>query len=226
MSEKPYNADDPAFLFSRSLNEDLSEAERRRLEEGLASSAGLRAEADELAAVDGLIKRWGAAKVELDWEPHAALIQEQAIGQDDGLGRIDALLGRWRGKQVDLDWERFTDEVIARVEVEGRPALWRRPLFHFAAPLAAAAAIVLAVNSGFWWSPPVEPAHPVSVVVIGPQVSPNHGIGGPAGQGRVQVSFARAPAGSVEELPRQPRISFVSVGSTTPADWVAESAPL
>ncbi|MCP4641496.1 MAG: hypothetical protein GY851_13725, partial [bacterium] len=75
MSEGPYNANDEAFLFSRSLDEELTGPEREHLEQALATSEALREEARQLRAVDHLVKRLGSEAVELDWESFTALTQ-------------------------------------------------------------------------------------------------------------------------------------------------------
>lgn len=223
MTDSPHNPNDPAFLFSRSLDEELSESDSKRLEEELASSAVLRAETDELAAVDRLVKRWGLWKVDLDWENHAKLLSAEATGEAEGLGEIDSLLGRWGADEVELDWERFTGAVMTEVKRLRHPRPGRRLIFRLAAPLAAAAAIVIAVTGTYWQ---VSTVQPIAVVVIGAQVESGAIGSGSVGAGRAVVRFARASAGSSVGPPATPGISFISVGSEPMQAWNEECPPL
>ena len=122
MSEKPYNPDDLAFLISRSLDEDLTEDEQRRLDRVLEESETLRLEADRLCAVDRLVKRWGARPVELDWEPFAAPGRARAVAgdDDDDLHKIDDWLRRWGDRRVAIDEERFAEAVMTRIGASAR----------------------------------------------------------------------------------------------------------
>ncbi len=220
MTDRPHNPNDPAFLFSRSLDEELSEPDRKRLEEALASSEALRAEADQLAAVDRLVKRWGLWKVDLDWENHAKLLSAEAAGEAEGLGEIDSLIERWGADEVVLNWERFTDAVMAEVTQVRHPQPRRRLIFRLAAPLAAAAAIAIAVTGTFWQ---VSTVQPIAVVRIGPEVESG---GAGSGSGRAVVRFARASARPPVGPPPTPGISFISVGSEPMQAWSEECPPL
>ncbi len=218
MSEKPYNPNDPAFLLSRSLDERLSETDRKQLDEAVASSESQRAESDGLAAVDGLVRRFGQEPVELDWAQHEALILAELRGEAEGLGAVDALLTRWKRCEVNLDETEFADSVVAAIRdrntgVGGQdaPARRRRWIFRLAVPLAAAAAIALTVSTALWRAPPDER---VSIVSI----RPGHRAG-PAGSGvanapRAVVTFARAPADHDVAREAKPRVSLISVGAS------------
>ncbi|UCC31362.1 MAG: hypothetical protein JSU86_03615 [Phycisphaerales bacterium] len=225
MSEASYNPNDPAFLLSRSLDEDLPDHEERRLDEALASSESLRSEAMQLRAVDRLVRRWGARPAGLDHEHHAALVVAQAAGGEDveALRKVDQLIERWGSRGVPYDEERFTAAVIGKVARETGRTSRRGLVFRLGAPLAAAAAIAFAVIGGVWW-----PSHrqAVCVVELGPiatALAPHTNADG--GSGAI-VSFGRAPIGEVTGSPVQRRISFGTVGATPPAALPAESPPL
>ena len=223
MTETPHNPNDPAFLFSRSLDEELSEPDRKRLQDALASSEALRAEADELAAVDRLVKRWALSSAELDWENHAKLLSAEAVGEAEGFGEIDSLLARWGDEKAALNWEQFTDAVMTQVTRLRHPRPRRRLIYRLAAPLAAAAAIAIVVTGTFWQ---VSTVQPIAVVVIGPEVEPGGMGSGPVGTGRAVIRFARASIRSPIEPHATPRISFISVGSEPMQTWFEEYPPL
>lgn len=223
MTDRPHNPNDPAFLFSRSLDEELSDVDRQRLEEALASSEALRVETDGLSAVDRLVKRWGLSKAEMDWQNHAKLLSAEAIGEAEGLGEIDSLLARWGSQEVALDWQRFTDAVMTDVGRLRHPQPRRRLIYRLAVPLAAAAVIAIAVIGTLWQ---VSPVQPIAVVIIGPEVE-SRGMGSDsAGAGRAVVRFARASIRSPIEPHAAPRISFISVGSEPMQTWFEEYPPL
>lgn len=182
MSETEYNPDDPAFLLSRSLDEVLPAGEQRRLDEALASSKSLQSEAQQLRAVDRMLKRWGRTQVELDWDHQAALVRARAEsdGDSEELRKVDRLLERWGGQSVSFDAERFTTAVMARVgRARTRPSRYGL-IFRVGAPLAAAAVVVFAVTSGF-----------------GPDRAPtSKDVAYPGGEPVCQVVFGPGPAGT------------------------------
>ena len=225
MSEAPYNPNDPAFLLSRSLDEELSDEEQQRLDKALASSESLRSEAMQLRAVDRLVTRWGARPAKLDFEHHAALVVAQAVDGEDikTLRKVDQLIKRWGSRGVLHDEERFTAAVVDKVARESMRTTRRGLVLRLGAPLAAAAAIVFAVTSGVWW-----PSYPEAVcrVEFGSSVTAlalHTEVGG--GPGAI-VSFGRAPIDEVASSPVQGGISFGTVGSTPPTALPGESPPL
>lgn len=237
MREPQYNPDDPLFLLSRSLDEDLPEPERSAeggLDKALAASASLRAEAEELRALDRLIMRWAGQPAELDWEHHAALIIAQAEGNEDadGLEKVDRLLEHWGRRSVSLHAEAFTADVMAKVAPKRGRIIWSSPLFRLVRlrALAAAAAVVLAVTGVLWFTQSPEP---FVYVAYEPQAATRAGSsrteGVPRGAGRtsrVVVSFARTPV--YEEAPSwaESGISFGSLGSTVEHTWTGEIPPI
>ncbi|MGB2985545.1 MAG: hypothetical protein WBE26_06650 [Phycisphaerae bacterium] len=223
MNETPYNPDDPAFLASRSLDEDLPECERRRLDEASASSESLRSEAQQLRAVDHLVKRWGAQPVELDWDHHAALIRVQAVSEDDAeeLRKVDHLLQRWRSLTVPLDEGRFTAAVMASVESHRARASRYGLIFRLGAPLAAAAAIAFALTTGMWFT---SPQKQVCRVVLGPSLSTVGLSQGVSGASKAVVLFGRDPVDPTPDVGTG--ISFGSVGASPIALMPEDGPPL
>ena len=185
MSEVPYNPDDPIFLLSRSLDEELSGAEREKLDRALASSGALRAEADRLRRLNELIQRWGERPVQVDWVNHAAHTKARLIddGQAEKLEKVDQLLGRWASQTVSIDEEAFTAAVMASVRAERKTPSWHSVVFRLGVPLAAAAAVVFAVVGTSWFTPESS-AKPT--IVLGHSFADNVDLPGPViefGQG-------------------------------------------
>ena len=224
MSETSYNPNDSAFLASRSLDEQLSTSERQRLDDAMAASESLRAEAEEIRAIDRLVKRWGIGEVELDWATHGKLIEAKALSRpdDDRDCKLDELLERWAGVSARIDDEEFTAAVMARVPSR-RHRVWRRSLvFRLSVPLAAAAAVALVVTGTLLdWSSP-SPRVEISIR------QRHAAVESPSEPTRVaMVSFRREPAVGFAPEPTSPGISFMVVGaSPLPEDWPDEVPPL
>lgn len=208
MSDEGYNPDDPLFALSRSLDEELPEDMRQKMEEALAASEALRSEAESLRATDRLVKRWASPPAELDWGRHAALIEAQATGDDgEEANKLDRLLERWGRTVPSHDEGSFTAAVMAKVRSERRRAVRSSLLFRLGAPLAAAAAVAIAITGSLWLMPSGEPIAYVAFV-----------SGLPADQvdtGRSSVgvvSFVRTPVEQAE-ITVPAGMSFGSVGS-------------
>ncbi len=221
MSEQSYNLDDPAFLISRSFDEPLSEEERRRLEKLLAESESLRSEADQLRAVDRLIMRWGGRPVELDWEPHAALVEASLddVGDEPGLRKVDDLLERWGRQGEEVDPQRFAKAVMARIEASRPRSTGRSLIFRIGAPVAAAAAVALAFVGLYGPHGSGDRDHVLtlatSVVMIG-------GAGDKTTEATSVVSFHRlSDSGSTVAKP-----GISSVWASPQAGWSGDTPPL
>ena len=203
MSEAPYNPDDPAFLASRALDEDLTAEERRKLEELLATSKSLRDELEGLRAIDRLVQRWGTPPVECDWDAHAALAAARAAGEDDeqDLRKVDNLLERWRRTPAEVDAEEFTASVMARVAPRTAWSRRRRLIIRLGVPLAAAAALAIAAT-GLFWSPA-----PPDAIVQRPAGFAQMVVKEPAEPARVAVAvFDRTPIDRGDDGERFPRL--------------------
>ncbi|MFH1111035.1 MAG: hypothetical protein V1790_17830 [Planctomycetota bacterium] len=223
MTGNAYNPDDPAFLISRALDDDLPEAERRRLDEALAQSESLRTEALKFEAVDRLVQRWGRRSVELDWRSHAALTQASAV---EGMGetgsrKIDNLLRRWGGRSDEVEAVDLTVGVLARIRGERRRATPQRYLLRIGLPLAAAAAIVFTATTTTWFAPPPQP---ICRVAIGPSARTVTRVAPEAGSA-VVVSFARSTE-ALAASPGAPSIGFATIGVEPIGAGSEESAPL
>jgi len=208
MKELPCNPDDPAFLLSRSLDEALSAADLEKLDRALAASASLREEAERLRALDGIVKRWGARPPQLDWHHHAELTAEMLAPdtEADKLDRLDRLLGDWAGVAPTIDEKAFAEAVMTRVRGQRKRA-WQSMIFRIGVPLAAAAAIMLALTARMWVEPRAEPA---MTIELGPLAMADSG---PAQHGPVVVF------GGKDEPPTAPRagasssgVSFMAIG--------------
>lgn len=224
MDDASYNPYDPAFLLSRSFDEELTEDEQRRLDEALASSPSARREAEELRALDRLIRRWGAEEVALDWENQRHLIVAEASSEDDAeaLGKVDALIERWGAEVVAFDEERFTESVMKQVASEpGRK--WRGLILRLGAPLAAAAAIAVAVTIGI---DRPAPRNPVSLIEFDLHLAMVDLRTTQTGTPTAVVSFSRLPVEVGEEHTDETVMGFGFVGSTAIMTLPGESPPL
>jgi len=224
MTDCRYNPDDPEFLASRSLDEDLSESDRKRLREALEASEALRREAEKLRTLDKLVKRWGGEEVELDWNAHAELAVAKAMAERDEEtgGKLDHLLQCWGDKRVEIDEEAFTQAVMARV----RPQKTRQPrrnlVFRLRAPLAAAAALAIAVTAAYWARSLPSPRVLVSIGHKAPMVGSS-----PAPTRPSIVSFSREPIEMLASRTERVGISFMDIGAgAAPEEWQDETPPL
>lgn len=220
MNGEAYNLDDPLFAVSRSLDEDLPEDERRKMEEALAASESLRAEAEALRATDRLVKRWASTPAELDWRRHAELIEAQATGEESKeLEKVDHLLGRWGRTEPLLDEDAFAAAVMAKVRSEGRRSMRSSLLFRLGAPLAAAAAVAIAITGSLWLRPSSEPTTYVAYVssYSSDQVHLDRRSVG-------VVSFVRTPV-EPDAMVVPTGMSFGSVGSAVGYDQDQEVLP-
>lgn len=152
MTDAPYNPNDPDFLVSRAIDGDLSPDEQRRLDERLGDTPVLRHEMEALQTIDGLIKRWGAGKIELDWTAHRELVEARVREQTatDEFEKVDKLVARWGRRVVQMDDRGFVDAVMNQLHAGDRRVPRRGVILRIGLPLAAAAAVVLAVTGMFW----------------------------------------------------------------------------
>ncbi|MCC7291250.1 MAG: hypothetical protein IT449_04205 [Phycisphaerales bacterium] len=65
--EQPIHPDDPGFLMSRRLDDDLTPEERRRLEALLSQDAEAERQMREYARLDQLLGEWGRAEPRVEW---------------------------------------------------------------------------------------------------------------------------------------------------------------
>ncbi len=233
MSETGYNPDDPAFLLSRSLDEELSGDQRERLERALAASESLQAEAEQLRAVDRLVKAWAAKPIELDWDHHAALACAQPESEEDSedLCKVDRLLDRWGARSAPVDAEEFTAAVLARVRGSRGRRSRRGLIFRLGAPLAAAAAIGVVLTGRSWLAPPAKPVcQVVYESMIATRAAP-HDLQAAAGAGErtapvAVVAFNRTPVASVTEMSGPVGVSLGTIGSAPLVGFAGGSPPL
>lgn len=163
------NLNDPLFLVSRSLDGDLSAAEQFRLDEALAASVELRAEADRLGTVARLIEARRTTHAQIDWNTHEKLVLTEIAHGTPGLADVDQLLHDWSARRPQYDERQLADGIMARIapaRVRSR-SKWRI-VARLGAPLAAAAAVVLAVTASWFAPAPEISLTPVMVVQIGP----------------------------------------------------------
>lgn len=206
MSGDAYNPNDLAFLLSRGLDGDLSAEERCRLDDVLSQSESLRSEAAKFESLGRLIDRWAKKPVEVDWKHLAALTAASAgSAEDKRLGKVDDLLLRWRNQNVGIEALDLTGSVLARIHSERRGVNPYRLVWRLGVPLAAAAAIVLAVTATTWFAPA---RNPICEVAIGP--SRNAAVAERRMESRVVVSFVQSSDAAAIYTP--PAIGFGTIG--------------
>jgi len=224
MTTDEYNATDPEFLVSRMIDGDLSDNEQRQLQQALAGSKSLRAEAEKMQAVAALVGRWAGRPPELDWATHAKLIGAGVEGETDdtALGQIDDLLARWGRRSEGIDEETFTAGVMARIRGRRRRASLRRLVLRVGVPLAAAALLAVAVTGRLWVTVPHERT---AKVVLGPAAGAWFSPGG-GPEPRMVVSFAQTTASSPTAAEEPPGITYITLGASPVAGSWDEGAPL
>ncbi len=221
MSGDAYNPNDPAFLLSRGLDGDLSAEERRRLEESLLQSESLRSEVAKLEAVNRLLARWRKTSIEVDWKHHAALTSAVARSAGDKqLDKVDELLQRWRNRNAEVEAIDLTPGVLAEIRSQRRGANPYRLVLRLGVPLAAAAAIVLALTVTTWFAPPRDP---VCRVAIGPSWKVS--VVEREFESRSVVSFVRSSE-VVTTMLTPPAIGFATIGVEPHRSVGEDSAPL
>lgn len=230
MKEQPFQPDDLGFLISRGLDDDLSDDERRRLTEALSASDALRKEAESMRALHLLVRRWSRAPVEIDWTSHAALVEARCAEDADGEDRpaVDRILKRWAAGDVTFDEEQFTAGVMERLQrssqLPKRRSRYRR-LIRLGPPLAAAAALALALVGGPAFFSGSDALDPVSRVEFARSDSAPRAV----------VRFARGlpgdtPGHSNQTAPTtgesgRSEISFTAFGVMTSAAGVGAAVP-
>lgn len=210
------NPNDPLFLVSRDFDGDLSAAEKARLDALLANSAVLRSEAGAIRAVSSLMAARREDEARVDWLNYEKLVVARVAETEEDSTEIDEFLRSWGSKQPVYNERAYVGEVLNRMAApKRRQASWRL-ITRIGAPLAAAAAVVIAVTAT--WQTPVSVVSlsPVSVVQIGPEIVEQVGAVS-------VVSFSRTEqrAGQVEETVS---FGYMTLGSSPIPQ--AEEAPL
>ena len=224
MTTDDYNPTDPEFVVSREIDGDLSEDERRRLDEALAGSASLRAQRDKLRALDALVSKWAKRHADLDWETHGRLVGADLTGEtDDGkLKEVDRLLDGWSRRTESVDSDAFATAVMARIAPQRKRPMLRRMIFRLGVPVAAAALLAVGVTARFWFAASLEPVTRVTIrQPVYMQTATDSGAA-PI----VVVSFARTATGASGAAQGSPGISYMTLGAEPLVGSWDYSAPL
>ncbi len=138
--------DDPLFLFSQSLDGPLTVKEQARLDEALAGSPALQAQAAELAWVHGLILESGNDVPEIDSPIFVELATATAACDDDAaLAVVDRWLDSYGEEPPEVDSDAFVRSVLAGVATSPIRRAARPWTLRPYVSLAAAASVLLAV---------------------------------------------------------------------------------
>jgi len=234
-----FDPNDPLYLFSRGLDENLNDEERSRLDAAMQASVEFASEAEQLRAVARLMRRWAARKAEpgepfttdawgdstskrmRDRETVANATGEESRSAED-LSEVDQVLERWARRTAEIPWEEFTESVMAEIRPAARKGRTAGRIVRWTMPLAAAAVLALAVLPLFR----VEEMHaPRFTVAFGPdRVAELAGSRTRAEDRRVVVSF-----GTEREFtgaPAPQAMSYGFVGSDPSFAVAVESPPL
>ena len=226
MKEEFIRHDDPYFLLSRSIDERLTEKEQRQLSDALIRDPKLREEKEKIQKIDEFVRATGREPVNIDWQAHAALIQDRIATSEESLTPLDGLLERVREETGFVEHVELTEGVLRRIRQELTPARSPIRIFRLVAPLAAAAAIVVMVYFGV--QPRAADRLISRVVDIGPvgvvshETSMSPEFRSPAKRVAL-VMFDRTPVRPVESDNRVIGISFLSAGGSL--EEFAESGP-
>lgn len=224
MSETPYNPDDPALLISRGLDQDLSEAERRRLDEALAESPALRAEAEQFRAVDELVKRWASRSADVESTPFVKTVLAAVESEDDhDLHQIDRWLRGLGRDAVDVDTEEYTAQVLSRLSLRKRQPPRRPLIFRLGVPLAAAAALAMLVTVPRWW--PLADTQPRCRIEIARGAFAGDRDADSTTRTVAVVTIARLPRTLASAQSTRSGVSLVSFSSEPIADAFDEFSP-
>lgn len=227
MNHDTYNSSDPEFLASCALDAPLTREQRAILDRALANSHELRREVEKLRRVADHVARWTTTVPEIDWEIHEALIGAR-VDEDahpGALETVDGLVRAWGNRRVQFDEAAFAASVMDRIAPVALKS-WRRRargILRFAAPLAAAAVVMLAVSLRFFQgTAPVT----VSVVSIGPEVMARNTDSESDDHPRAVVSFSRVEMPRAYDSVARPSFRFVSIGVSQSPEVVDDASPL
>jgi len=158
--------------------------------------------------------------VEIDWEAHRALIEAriaQNAKTESNERRVDDLLAEWVATRAVSDID-LRDSVLAEIRQSHRAARPIRWVIRLGLPLAAAAAIAIAILVPNWKSWPGT--RTISIVQIGPESRPL------VADVSSTVVFERTTVSSKVLARPGESMEIMVVGSAPAAPIVEESAQL
>jgi len=212
MTEAMFNPNDPAFLASRSFDEELTPEEKTRLGEALHTSSELRKELEAFKQLDALLRNWRLIELPGNESGFTASVMEsiEALDNPETETQVDHLLSNWRTLDHAINEKAFVHSVMREVQPKRlRLSPRRRVVYRLMAPLALAASVALMITVFQAWQPRESPRMAVqfdrsrqtaSVVVrqspieTQPQVAvrSNH---------VAMISMSSIPRGDAEEAP-------------------------
>lgn len=161
----------------------------------------------EEAGVDRALRVWAEDEPNVDSEPYVALVMARiASADEENLDAIDPVLLRWAGHAPDVDEGAFVRGVMAQVAPARQRSVAR--IIRIAAPLAAAAALVLTTT--LWW--PNSAPTPVCEVEIGPEPIDRAMVA--SARKSVVVAFAREDTVATPTTrEKESRVGYVTAGA-------------
>jgi hypothetical protein len=229
VSENQYNPNDPAFLMSRSIDEPLDEQEKQRLADAINHAVDLREELEAFRGVDRVVKQWGGKHVAVGADRFVNnVLTRLADETDQADDEVDRILTQWGQYAPEVNEQLFVEAVLTRAKAK-RLGLGLRPLvFRIGLPLAAAAAIALAVTAGLWFDRDFALNAPVSKVhyaALDSATDVEVTMGAAPRASRVVV-FDRTAVASVSRTDNGRGVSFIVVGSSPIDSDMADLPPL
>ncbi|MBX3395109.1 MAG: hypothetical protein KF841_07040 [Phycisphaerae bacterium] len=199
------------FLIARATDGDLTGEEREIISKAVANDTDLADEIRRYERVNAVIANWRTVPHDMDWAGFRRSVSDAVT--DDAMATVDETIRGVVGSMPPVDWDAFRSRVSSAVRAEavqtGRAAPYRMQAFRHArwlAPLAAAAAIAIAVFRGGFDPQGVVPTgvdREPSLLVVSLDV--------PESTGKIAVMFDESPAPEmVAEI--GPSSAFVSTG--------------
>jgi hypothetical protein len=203
-------------LIAERLDGTLTAEEQARLDRALAGDPAAAVTARRYECLHKLLSGWRTLHRDIDWEAFAAKIARRVAEdvEQEKDAAVDHLV-RESAPMPEVDWDRFKARVssavrreaasiagatapdpAAAVQIRATPLRWRRTakwLATVGAPLAAAAAIVIAV----WWPGAGHSIAPPHVLPAAPMVFVSLDV--PQAAGRIAIQFEETPPGGAGE---------------------------
>lgn len=224
MTNTPYNPNDPEFLASRRLDEDLSDSEGKGLRAFEAGSPESARFVRDMHGVHNLIGQWGSRRVEVDESAFVeGVLGRIADDQAEETAGIDVALQSWRAQGVAVDEGAFVAQVTQRLEGVGSPSRGDSVTYRILRPLALAAVIGLAITALMWFQRGPLPVSTVSIQRS--YVEAGAGDAGVDQPSRVVV-FDRTALADARESRQSGRTSIIVIGTEAYEGDAADVPPL
>jgi len=229
LSDRP-DRDDPLFWFSQSLDGRLTDAERAKLDEALAGSPALRAQAAELAWIHDLMAGSGEALPDIDSPAFVQLATASATTpRAEESDQVDRWLEAFSKSKPEVDSDAFVRSVLAKtVAVSVRRTLGPRWLSRYRS-LAVAASLLVALTGYMGYRATRDrDDRPTgrSIVKYDRWPAPELGSASAAGTRSNVIAFAMSESVRSGGPVRRDRVEIIVVGAEDVDGWSDSGPPL